>query len=110
MEDSKKPSLDQVIKKLEELNIREWERDDNKFGRRFVAQIGYLRFYIFKWEKYHNISISDIDKKLWVEYYNTKKDTDEEKKIFEFYTKVCKDHEEYKKKEFEDAVEQFFSD
>lgn len=110
MEDSKKPSLDQVIKKLEELNIHEWKREDNSSGRRLVAQIGYLKFYVFKWEKYHQISISDLDAKLYVEYYDTKKDSDEEKKISEFYTKICKEHEEYKKKEFGDAVEQFFSD
>lgn len=105
-----KPSLDQVIKKLEELDIREWGREDNYYGKMFIARIGPLRVYTFKWEKYHQISISNINQDLWVKYYNEKNDSDEEKKIFGFYTKICKEYEEYKKKEFDEAIKQIFSD
>ncbi|MDP2906842.1 MAG: hypothetical protein Q8O03_02780 [Nanoarchaeota archaeon] len=110
MEDSKKPSLDQVIKKLEGLDIREWTRRNNDYGPWFLAKIGPLKICVYKLDKCHRISIESQNEVMCVKYYNTKKDSIEEKKISEFYTKVCKEHGEYSKKEFEEAIEQIFSD
>lgn len=110
MEDPKKPSLEKVIKKLEELDIREWKCNNGHYGKWFTARIGSLQVCVYKWEKHHQLAINKQGEMLYVRYYNKKKDSIEEKKISEFYDKLYKKHEEYEKKELEEALDQVFLD
>lgn len=109
MEKSKEPSLDKVLEKLEGLDLREWQNKKNAYGPRLIANIGPLKFFVFKWEKYHQISISDRSEKLFVEYFNVKKNSIEELKISTFYNNLCKRYEEHYKEEFKNDLKQVFS-
>lgn len=119
MEESKKPSLDKVIKKLEELDIREWECIDSRFGHKFIARVGGLTVHVFKTDvgtlrKYHKIEIINREGinregERRIDYFSYKKRSVEEKCISKLYDRLRKEYEEHHKKEFEETLEQVFS-
>ena len=122
MEDFKKPSLDKVIKKLEGLDIREWKREKRGYVYKFIARLGGLTIYISTYNNngtwirtYHIVQIINQNGDMDVSYLYPKKNSVEEKCISKLYDKLNEKYEkyfkkEYFKKEFEENLEQVFSD
>lgn len=115
MEDSKKPSLDKVLKRLEELDIQAWERKDNNGGPRFIANVNGLTVYLFidyidLGTHYYGLTITNRDGNKNIIYKNYGKKSAERKGLENLYQTILKKFDEIQEKEFEEMIKNFLSD
>lgn len=103
-----KPLLEKIIERLEKLDIREWERDGNRFNARHSGLL--IHLHVYKDMGMLNCHIEIINEGNDNELCYEAKCKADKNIIKNFYDKICKRYHEFKDREFEDKVRNFLSD
>lgn len=92
----KKPELEKVLAKLEQLDTNQWKMHEGYYGPEFTMETNGLTFRlsidkdvrIHKSIYYHELTIENREGNTQITYADTKKDSFEEREISRFYEKL----------------------
>jgi len=97
-----KPPLEKVIERLEKLDIREWEHDDNVFKARYGGVSILLDSYRDMGMTFSHIEIVSDDRSNRLRY--EAKGKSDKNAIKNFYDRLYQRYREFKDKEFEEKI------
>jgi len=105
-----KPPLEKLIKRLEELDIHEWQYEDSGYGKRLKTKSSGLTFYLYRVKDITSVYYLDIMNECQSKKVSYKSNKKSEGGVKKFYETVSDKRNKIEEEDFNEKVNRWLSE